>query len=122
LAEVEGVDSRIETRQLAHAIEMLYETDTSGQFDVEAFQDGTWAAYQLLEVRNADPSAVLNEALQGYSSETTIMLIAMAVSLADQDGESILQEALHRKPNLRESPDIIALADSVAEGGYHFSW
>ncbi len=54
LAEVEGVDSRIETRQLAHAIEMLYETDTSGQFDVEAFQDGTWAAYQLLEVRNAD--------------------------------------------------------------------
>jgi len=36
--------------------------------------------------------------------------------------ESILQEALRRAPNLGQSPDIIALADAIAEGGYHFSW
>ena len=122
LAEAEGVDSRLETRQVARAIEILYETDAHSQFDVEAFQDGTWAAYHLLEIRNTDPNAVLDEALQWHSSGTAIMLIAMAVSLADQDGESILQEALRRKPKLGESPDIIALADSIAEGGYHFSW
>jgi hypothetical protein len=122
LAEAEGVDSRITTRQVAHAVEILYETDTNGQFDIEAFQDGTGAAYHLLEIRNTDPIAVLNEALQWQSSEAAVMLIAMAVSLADQDGESILQEALHRAPNLGQSPDIIALADAIAEGGYHFSW
>jgi hypothetical protein len=122
LAEAEGVDSRITTRQVARAVEILYETDTNGQFDIEAFQDGTWAAYHLLEIRKTDPTAVLNEALQWQSSEAAVMLIAMAVSLADQDGESILQEALRRAPNLGQSPDIIALADAIAEGGYHFSW
>jgi hypothetical protein len=65
---------------------------------------------------------VLDEAFLHHSSEAAIMLISMAVSLAGPDGESILKEALRRKPNLRESPDIIALADSIAEGGYHFSW
>ena len=122
LAEAEGVDSRITTRQVARAVEILYETDTNGQFDIEAFQDGTWAAYHLLEIRNTDPTAVLNEALQWQSSEAAVMLIAMAVSLADQDGESILQDALRRAPNLGQSPDIIALADAIEEGGYHFSW
>jgi hypothetical protein len=122
LAEAEGVDTRITIRQIARAIEILYETDTNDQFDVEAFQDGSWAAYHLLEIRNTDPTAVLNEVLQWHSSEPAVMLIAMAVSLAGQGGESILQEALRRKPNLGESPDIIALADSIAEGGYHFSW
>jgi hypothetical protein len=64
LAESEDVDSRITIRQVARAIEILYETDTNGQFDVEAFQDGTWVAYDLLVIRNTDPSTVLSEALQ----------------------------------------------------------
>jgi hypothetical protein len=123
MAEAEEVDTRISVRQVAGAIETLYATDTNGQFDVDAFQDGTWAAYGLLEIRNTDPSAVLSEALQGgHFSDAVIMLIAMAVSLAGRDGESILREALRHRPNLGESPDIIRLADSIEEGGYHFSW
>jgi hypothetical protein len=122
MAEAEDVDSRISTRQVADAIEKLHGTDASGWFDVEAYQDGTGAAYDLLEIRNTDPGVVLDEALQSRFSESPIMLIAMAVSLAGPYGESILEEALRRKPNLGESPDIIALADSIAEGGYHFSW
>jgi hypothetical protein len=110
------------TALVACVVEKLYETDANGWFDIQAFQDGTWAAYDLLEIRSTDPGTVLDEAFLHHSSEAAIMLISMAVSLAGPDGESILKEALRRKPNLRESPDIIALADSIAEGGYHFSW
>ena len=64
LAEAEGVvrdfnaascsvQSRISTKLML----------TAGS--IEAFQDGTWAAYHLLEIRNTDPIAVLNEACNG---------------------------------------------------------
>jgi hypothetical protein len=122
MAEATDVDSKVSPNLVACAVEKLYETDANGWFDIQAFQDGTWAAYDLLEIRSTDPGTVLDEAFLHHSSEAAIMLISMAVSLAGPDGESILKEALRRKPNLRESPDIIALADSIAEGGYHFSW
>jgi hypothetical protein len=121
-AEADDVDTRISVRRVADAIENLHKTDANGRFDVAAFQDGTWAAYDLLEIRNTDAGTVLDEALESHSSEPAVMLIAMAASLAGPGGESILEEAIRRKPNLRESPDIIALADSIAEGGYHFTW
>ena len=74
LAEAKGVDSRITTRQIAHAVDILHETDTNSWFDVEAFEDGTGVAYHLLEIRNTDPTAVLNEALQCQSSEAAVMI------------------------------------------------
>ena len=83
IAEAEEVDTKISIRQVARAIETLYTTDINSQFNADAFQDGTWAAYDLLVIRNTDPSAVLNEALQGgHFSDAVIILIAMAVSLA----------------------------------------
>lgn len=121
-ADVEDVNSHVTIKQIAKAINMLYESDIDGHFDVEAFQDGSWAVYCLLSLRNIDPKAILDEALQSHTSETTIMLVAMAVSLAGSNGETILREALDRRPNLSESSDIADIARALSEGGYDFSW
>jgi hypothetical protein len=53
----------------------------------------------------------------------TIMLIAMAVSLAGGDGEAVLQEALRREPALLQSPDVAEIYEAfVTDGGFDFSW
>jgi hypothetical protein len=90
--------------------------------DLDAFHDGTAAAYRLLEARNADPSRVVDEALRRHAGEPTIMLLAMAVSLAGEGGQALLGEALRQAPALRQSPDIAAIDQALAEGGYDFAW
>lgn len=120
-AEAHGVDSHVSTRQVACAVEVLYEADATGYLDLDAFHYGTAAAYRLLEARGADPDGVLNEALKLHS-EAAIMMIAMAVSLAAEEGAAILREAIRRVPNLVESPDFDAIASAIEDGGYHFSW
>jgi hypothetical protein len=51
-----------------------------------------------------------------------IMLIAMAVSLAGEGGQALLGEALRQVPALCQSPDIAAIDQALAEGGYDFAW
>ncbi len=120
-AEERGEDSRVTVERIARSIEVLYEADESGYLDLDAFHYGTSAAYRLLELRGSDPSEVLNAAFKLHG-EGTIMVIAMAVSLAAEDGDAILREAVSRRPNLVESPDIDSLASALEDGGYHFSW
>jgi hypothetical protein len=64
---------------------------------------------------------VLDEALKLHN-EAEIMMIAMVVSLADEDGEAILREAIRRASNLIESPEMAVIASAIADGGYNFSW
>jgi hypothetical protein len=120
-AEARNKDSRVSIGQVGRAVETLYEADKDSYFDIDAFHYGTAAAYQILEVRRIDPYDVLDEALKLHG-EAAIMMIAMAVSLAASDGEAILREAIHRVPNLNESPEIAAIASAIADGGYDFSW
>jgi hypothetical protein len=69
---------------IARTVETLYEEEADGDVDLDAFHDGTAAAYRLLEARTANPSLVVDEALRLHAGQTTIMLIAMAVSLAGE--------------------------------------
>jgi hypothetical protein len=96
--------------------------EIDGDVDLDAFHGGTAAAYRLLETRNADPRLVLEEALRRHAGEPTIMLIAMAVSLAGKGGQALLGEALRQAPALRQSPDLAAIDQALAEGGYDFAW
>jgi hypothetical protein len=50
------------------------------------------------------------------------MLLAMAVSLAGAGGQALLGEALRQAPALRQSSDIAAIDQALAEGGYDFAW
>jgi hypothetical protein len=50
------------------------------------------------------------------------MMIAMALSLAGEEGETILRDAIVRAPSVAENPDIAALASAVEDGGYDFFW
>ena len=50
------------------------------------------------------------------------MLIAMAVSLAGEEGQALLGEALRQAPALQQSADITAIDQALAEGGYDFGW
>jgi hypothetical protein len=50
------------------------------------------------------------------------MLLAMAVSLAGEGGQAVLGEVLRQVPALRQSPDIAAIDQALAEGGYDFVW
>jgi hypothetical protein len=120
-AETRGVDAHASIRQVACAVEVLYEADATGYLDLDAFHYGTAAVYRLLEARGVDPGDVLNEALKLHS-DAAIMMIAMAVSLAAEDGEAIFREAIRRVPNLVESPDIDAIASAIEDGGYNFAW
>jgi hypothetical protein len=122
IAESEGLDTRVPIASIARAVNVFHETDADGYLDLDAFHDGTGATYRLLEARNVDPHLVVEEALNLLTGEPTIMLIAMAVSLAGAQGEALLREVLHRVPALGQNPDISALADAVEEGGYDFSW
>jgi hypothetical protein len=120
-AEERGEDSHVAAERIAMSVEVLYEADEMGYLDIDAFHYGTSAAYRLLELRGVDPRDVLNEAFKLHS-EGTIMMIAMTVSLAGKDGDSILREAVRRRPNLRESPEIDSIASSLEDGGYQFAW
>jgi hypothetical protein len=122
VAETEGIDTGVPLAAVARAIETLYEKEIDGDVDLDAFHDGTAAAYRLLEVRQADPRLVLDEALRLHAGEPTIMLIAMAVSLAGEGGQAFLGEALRQAPALYQSPDIAAIDQALAEGGYDFAW
>jgi hypothetical protein len=123
LAERSGVDTGTLPPAIARAVLTLYEQEADGYLDLDAFHDGTGAAYRLLELRKSDAGAILDSALNLQSGgDPAILVIAMAVSLAGDDGEAILREALKRMPNLRFSPDIAAIAEAVSEGGYTFSW
>jgi hypothetical protein len=122
VAETEGIDTGVPLAAVAQAVETLYEKEIDGYVDLDAFHDGTAAAYRLLEARNADPRLVLDEALRLNSGEPTIMLIAMAVSLAGGGGRALLGQALRQAPALQQSPDIAAIDEALAEGGYDFSW
>jgi len=122
VAETEGIDTAVPLAAVAQAVETLYEKEIDGDVDLDAFHDGTAAAYRLLEVRNADPRLVLEEALRLRSGEPTIMLIAMAISLAGDGGQALLGEALRQAPALYQSPDIAAIDQALAEGGYDFAW
>jgi hypothetical protein len=82
--ETAGIDTAVPLTAVAQAVETLYEKEIDGDVDLDAFHDGTAAAYRLLEARNADPSLVLAEALRLHAGEPSIMLIAMAVSLAGE--------------------------------------
>jgi hypothetical protein len=121
VAETEGIDTGVPLAAVARAVETLYE-EIDGDVDLDAFHDGTAAAYRLLEVRHADPRLVLDEALRLHVGEPTIMLIAMAVSLAGEGGQALLQEALRQTPALYQSPDIAAIDQALDEGGYDFAW
>jgi hypothetical protein len=122
VAETEGIDTAVPLAAVAQAVETLYEQEADGDVDLDAFHGGTAAAYRLLEVRNANPRLVLDEALRLHAGEPSIMLIAMAVSLAGQGGQALLEEALRQAPALYESPDIAAIDQALAEGGYDFAW
>lgn len=122
VAETAGIDTAVPVTAIARAVETLYEEEADGDVDLDAFHDGTAAAYRLLEARNADPSLVVDEALRLHAGEPTIMLIAMAVSLAGEGGQALLGEALRQAPALRQSPDIAAIDQALAEGGYDFAW
>jgi hypothetical protein len=121
VAETEGIDTDVPLAAVARAVETLYE-EIDGDVDLDAFHDGTAAAYRLLEVRHADPRLVLEEGLRLHAGEPTIMLIAMAVSLAGEEGQALLGEALCQAPTLYQSPDIAAIDQALAEGGYDFAW
>jgi hypothetical protein len=122
VAETEGIDTGVPLAAVARAVETLYEKEIDGDVDLDAFHDGTAAAYRLLEFRHADPRLVLDEALRLHAGEPTIMLIAMAVSLAGEGGQALLGEALCQAPALYQSPDIAAIDQALAEGGYDFAW
>jgi hypothetical protein len=122
VAEAEDVDTGVPLAAVAQAVATLYEQEVDGWVDLDAFHHGTAAAYRLLEVRNADPRLVLDEALRLRFGEPTVMLIAMAVSLAGEEGQALLGEALCQAPALQDSPDIAAIDQALAEGGYHFAW
>jgi hypothetical protein len=120
-AEVRGEASHVTAERIGRSVEVLYEADEKGYLDLDAFHYGTSAAYRLLELCSVDPNDVLSAAFNLHS-EGTIMMIAMAVSLAGEDGETILREAVRGRPNLVESPDIDSIASSLEDGGYHFAW
>ncbi len=122
VAEAEGIDTGVPLAAVAQAVETLYEEETDGQVDLDAFHDGTAAAYRLLQVRHADPRLVVEEALRLHAGEPTVMLIAMAISLAGKEGQALLGEALRQAPALQQSPDIAAIDQALTEGGYDFSW
>jgi hypothetical protein len=122
VAETEGIDTAVPVAAVAQAVETLYEKELDGYVDLDAFHDGMATAYRLLKARNLDPRLVLNEALRLHSGEPTILLIAMAVSLAGQGGEALFREALRREPALQQSPEIAAIDEALTEGGYDFSW
>ena len=122
VAETAGIDTAVPITAVARAVETLYEEEADGEVDLDAFHDGTAAAYRLLVARNADPSLVVDEALRRHAGEPTIMLLAMAVSLAGEGGQAVLGEALRQVPALRQSPDIAAIDQALAEGGYDFAW
>jgi hypothetical protein len=122
VAETAGIDTAVPLPAVARAVETLYEEEADGEVDLDAFHDGTAAAYRLLVARNADPSLVVDEALRRHAGEPTIMLLAMAVSLAGEGGQAVLGEALRQVPALRQSPDIAAIDQALAEGGYDFAW
>jgi hypothetical protein len=109
VAETAGIDTTVPLAAVAQAVETLYEKEIDGNMDLDAFHGGTAAAYRLLEARNADPSLVEDEALRVGAGEPTIMLIAMAVSLAGEGGEALLAEALR----LYQSPDIAAIDQAL---------
>lgn len=106
IAEAEGIDTAVPLTAIAQAVSTLYEEEVDGHVDLDAFHDGTAAAYSLLEARNPDPHLVLDEALQRCSGEPTVMLIAMAVSLAGDKGGDVLREAFCRAPRLWETPTL----------------
>jgi hypothetical protein len=56
VAETEGIDTGVPLTAVARAVETLYEKEIDGDVDLDAFHDGTAAAYRLLEVRHADPA------------------------------------------------------------------
>jgi hypothetical protein len=122
VAETAGIDTAVPVTAVARAVETLYEEEADGEVDLDAFHDGTAAAYRLLEARNVNPSGVVDEALRRHAGEPTIMLIAMAVSLAGEGGQALLGEALRQAPALQQSPDIAAIDQALAEGGYDFAW
>jgi hypothetical protein len=122
VAETKGIDTAVPLAAVAQAVETLYEEEADGDVDLDAFHDGTAAAYRLLEARNAEPNLVLDEALRLRAGEPTILLIAMAVSLAGEGGRALLGEALRQAPALQQSPDIAAIDQALAEGGYDFAW
>jgi hypothetical protein len=53
-----GHRHRCSAHRHRRAVETLYEKKADGDVDLDAFHDGTAAAYRLLEARNADPSLV----------------------------------------------------------------
>jgi len=122
VAETAGIDTAVPVTAVARAVETLYEEEADGGVDLDAFHDGTAAAYRLLEARKTNPSLVVDEALRLHAGEPTIMLIAMAVSLAGEGGQALLGEALRQAPALQQSPDIAAIDQALAEGGYDFAW
>ena len=122
LAEEAGTDTAVSVAAVAQVVQTLYEEEVDGYLDLDAFHGGTAAAYTLLKARRADPRLILDEALRLHSGEPTIMLVAMAVSLAGERGAVLLQEALQKAPGLQQSPDIAAISDALSEGGYEFSW
>jgi hypothetical protein len=123
ITETEGVDTAVPVDAVARAVGTLYEKEIDGQVDLDAFHDGTAAAYSLLRARHADPHLIVDAALRLHSGDPTIMLIAMAVSLAGGEGEAVLQEALRREPALLQSPDIAEIYEALAtDGGFDFSW
>jgi hypothetical protein len=100
VAETEGIDTGVPLAAVAQAVGSLYEKEIDGDVDLDAFHDGTAAAYRLLQARNADPRLVVDEALRLRAGEPTIMLIAMAVSLAGEEGSAVLGDALRQAPAL----------------------
>jgi Domain of unknown function (DUF4365) len=122
VAEELGIDTEVSLGAVAHVVQTLYEEEVDGQVDLDAFHGGTAAAYTLLKARRADPHLLVQEAIALHSGEPTILLIAMAVSLAGDGGAVILEEALRKTPNLWQNSDIAAISEALSEGGYEFLW
>lgn len=122
MGEAGGADTGVLPTSVAAAVDMLYECEVEGSLDLEAWHDGTEAAYRLLAARGVSPDDVLEAALSARGTESTVLLLAMAVSLAQDEGEDLLRRAVDRAPGLAESPDVAGLAHAIAEGGYTFAW
>ncbi len=117
MAEQAGADTGTQAVEVAAAVLTLFEEEAEGHVDLDAWHDGAALAYRLLKARRSSSAAVLEAALVAPFAESTVLLLAMAISLAEDRGTEVLDAALRARPALAQSPDVAGLADALAENG-----
>ncbi len=89
-------------------MDSLFKYEVGIGVDLDAWHDGTDVAYRLLEMRRPAASDVLNAALSASFAESTVLLLAMAVSLAGLEARvcsAMLSGASPTSPRTRMSPN-----------------